>query len=399
MNPKEYIRKVASHYPDSDSIKRILEFSSVDVLHIDIDGKPLNIWHEAFKETSKQGKLSELISNAASEYPSLKLSLEEEKQLEDFLSAPLNGITEHSGILKWLIGILLFFGLVILGYILVKKDHPQDLVIVLHKPGNRTIHPLSSIGILKLQDTTHHQNLLNRPIREEGVVKINNPPEWMYTGKIRMDLQGLDNDSVTYSISSRIYSLGGNDTVWVEVAAVPKYQGPPLTSFDFVRLRYGAKEFDFLSSKSSLQLKKYMIMDIDHKTDLFADRHVLRYLGDELANEKLLSGVNWTENRNLQLEYKMVPVAMEKFITLRIDDVNLKDAIVFFGGEVGRISESSRSGSKIILPRIVGTNMLEIFYKDSMAVFPVRTGYSDAAKFITREEFLRNSKKINKRVK
>ena len=110
MNSKEYIRKIASHYPDSDSIKRILEFSSVDVLHIDIEGKPLNIWHEALKETSRQGKLSELINNAAAEYPSLKLNPEEEKQLEEFLATSFSDLTNsHSSIIKWIIGILVFF--------------------------------------------------------------------------------------------------------------------------------------------------------------------------------------------------------------------------------------------------------------------------------------------------
>ena len=391
---------MAHHYTDSDSIRRILEFSSIDALQIDLDGKPLNIWHEALKEAHRQGHLDELIISAASEYPSLQLENEKILQLKVFLSKSYNGngtiIPGGTGMLKWALGGIGLFGIVgaacFFGLIC-----SNDIIIVLHKQGKRNVHPLASIGLLKLKDSANDDHFISKPIGQSGVVKIEDPPKWLLKEKVIMDLQGLDNDSVTYSVSSRLYSLTKKDTIWVEVSAVPK--GPKLPTYEFIRLKYGHREFDFLSSKSSLQLKKYMIFEIDKKTDLFADKHVLRYQGDELENEKILSSVHWTENRNLQLEYKIVPIAIEKNMTITFDDVNLRNAIVFFGRELGKVDEISRRGSRIILPKLVGTYPLQIFYKDSVATFKVTTGYSDVSKFISREDFKRNSQKIKKVVK
>lgn len=400
MSPQEYIRKIAHHYTDSDSIRRILEFSSIDALQIDLDGKPLNIWHEALKEAHRQGHLDELIASAASEYPSLQLENEKIQQLKEFLSKNGNGngtiISDGRGMLKWALGGIGLFGIVgaacFFGLIC-----SNDIIIVLHKQGNRHIHPVASLGMLKLKDSGNDNNFISKPIGQSGLVKIEDPPKWLRKEKVIMDLQGLDNDSVTYSVSSRVYSLTKNDTIWVEVSAVPK--GPKLPTYEFIRLKYGPKDFDFLSSKSSLQLKKYMIFEIDNRPDLFADRHVLRYLGDELENEKILSSVNWTENRNLQLEYKIVPIAIEKNMTITFDDINLRNAIIFFGKELGKVEEISRRGSRIILPKLVGTYPLQIFYKDSVATFKITSGYSDVSKFISREDFRRNSQKIKRVVR
>lgn len=397
MRPQEFIRQVATYYPDSDSIKRVLEYSSVDTLHIDTDGKPLNTWFEAFKETFRQGRLPDLIQTVSSEYPALHLDHESLQALSNFLSRKnlQNGtLPDNANWLKWILTGTALIGFAIVAFVFF-NSHKDKIVFVLHAPGNRELHPLS-LGILKLQDTSAVDNFIQYNIGSNGIVKIEDPPDWLKTGKVRLDLQGVDNDSMTYSLSSRVYSLAGNDTIWAEVSSVPKKREPPLDSYEFVRLKYNSRDFDFLSNKSSLQLKKYIISDIDNKPNLFADRHVLRYLGDELENEKILSAVNWTENRDLQLEYKLVPLAVERHVEITIDNIDLGDALVFFGGEVAKVSSSSPRGSKVILPKMVGTYPLEIFYKDNRVSFPIQTGYSDMSKYFTREEFLKHSQKIRK---
>ena len=128
--------------------------------------------------------------------------------------------------------------------------------------------------------------------------------------------------------------------------------------------------------------------------DYFDDRcKRSKELTDE-AKKYIPGGVQ----HNLAFNYPF-PIAIEKNMTITFDDINLRNAIIFFGKELGKVEEISRRGSRIILPKLVGTYPLQIFYKDSVATFKITSGYSDVSKFISREDFRRNSQKIKRVVR
>lgn len=97
MNTQEYIRNIASHYPDSDSIQRILQFASVDIINVDLEGKPLNIWFMAMQEVISQNRLPDLIQTISAEYPGLKINEEDQKQLKKFVSKKIDSRVARPG--------------------------------------------------------------------------------------------------------------------------------------------------------------------------------------------------------------------------------------------------------------------------------------------------------------
>lgn len=85
FDPGEYIRQIATHYPDSDSIRRVLGFAEVDLLHIDMEGAPLDIWFASLVEAHRQSKLDNVLQTITSEYPALLITPEKHLVLEKFL--------------------------------------------------------------------------------------------------------------------------------------------------------------------------------------------------------------------------------------------------------------------------------------------------------------------------
>ena len=100
LKPQEYIRNIANHYPDSDSIRRILQYASVDIINLDLEGKPLNTWFMALKEVVSQNRLPELIQTLSAEYPDLKIDGKDQQELRLFVSKKLDSTFEKPGFFR-----------------------------------------------------------------------------------------------------------------------------------------------------------------------------------------------------------------------------------------------------------------------------------------------------------
>lgn len=114
MKPQEYIRNVATHYPDSDSVHRILQFASVDIINLDLEGKPLNTWFMAMKEVVSQNRLPDLIQTISAEYPDLKLNAEDQQKLKNFVSKKIASTPARPGFFSSNSSDLLKIGFVLL---------------------------------------------------------------------------------------------------------------------------------------------------------------------------------------------------------------------------------------------------------------------------------------------
>lgn len=139
MNPQEYIRTIAIHYPDSDSIHRVLEYASVDIINVDIEGKPLNTWFMALKEVVNQNRLPDFINTISAEYPALKINIDEQNGLKKFLAKKVIKPGERNDNIKKYSSLFLKFGvplILISGYIIFssigkeKPSHPSSVVVV-----------------------------------------------------------------------------------------------------------------------------------------------------------------------------------------------------------------------------------------------------------------------------
>lgn len=403
MDPKAYIRNIASHYPDEESIRRVLEFSFVDTVDIDVDGKPLSIWYHAIKEVMRQDKLAELVSSLAAEYPALNLTSDQQNELKKFLAGNnsfYQADLQTNRFYRYFIFGLSAVTIAGIFYFISRsgKTDPanNNLLIALHQNGSREIRPVSNLGMMTIEDI-HSAASISKPIGKQGIVNIFPVPDWLKEQNVKLYLHGLDNDTATYSITSEPYALTAGDTNWMVISKVLKSNaGLDIHNVEFIRLRYKSIDFDFPGNKIVMQLKKYLITALDKKSDINSQNCKLSYLGEDLANDVIISTINWVSNRSVQLEYGAELRAYMRTVSAQIDGVDLSKAMIFFGDHTVNILEASEEGTKFLLPKITGKSQLEIYHNDNLTLLPVNLEYSTSGVYFPKEEFIKHSQKIIK---
>lgn len=393
FDPREYIRQIATHYPDSDSARRILEFADVDILPIDLEGAPLNVWFDAMSEVHRQDKLEKLLEIIGMEYNTLQIDLDNLQHLKKFLTKDKakEPVKNTYTVQYTLLGISVILSIILFLLFIGKCRQEKEIHVVLHENGNRVQHIIPDfITIRNLRDEAAAEVV----VQQNGHFLIKNPKAWMVDGPVRLVAQ-KGTGAAQLTLDTTI-TLTAHDTNWIAIHINSEKQLPVYT---FMRLQYNGHSFVFPADASVLMLKKYIMTVFDSKAGLPADRQILLYGGREWSNEVLLNDVPWTEDRSVSLQYRLSSPNETSFVTIQVEGMSMEEGLPFLDNEPGEVIDASELLPVIRFPKLTGQATLKIFFQDSLLLMPVTTGYSDMAKYFTRDDYGKHLQQIRRVVK